>query len=84
MFPYQQESVMKLSEDATARARLRMLRVWLTVDQYRDVCSNLKEVEAAPRPRPRRRAAADIAAAGKAVIASIRSMWRMIERLGAR
>lgn len=84
MFRYQQESAMKLSEDPTARARLRMLRVWLTVDQYRDVCSNLKELEAAPRAQLRRRAAADVAAASKAVIASVRSMWRMIERLGAR
>ena len=40
---------MKLNQQGTARARMRMARVWLTPEQYRQVEEGLCEVEA-PAP----------------------------------
>jgi len=40
---------MKLNQQGTARARIRMARVWLTPEQYRQVEEGLCEVEA-PAP----------------------------------
>ena len=37
---------MKLNQQGTARARMRMARVWLTPEQYRQVHEGLCEVEA--------------------------------------
>jgi hypothetical protein len=37
---------MKLNQQGTARARMRMARVWLTPEQYRQVEEGLCEVEA--------------------------------------
>lgn len=39
---------MKLSDDPDARARLRLLRMWLTPEQYREIRSGLEQVETAP------------------------------------
>lgn len=51
---------MKLVEDPNARARLRMLRVWVSAAQYREICSGLSEVEAPRRGALRREIAARI------------------------
>jgi len=48
---------MKLNEQGTARARLRMLRVWLTPEQYRQVDDALGAVEAPTRSELRQRLA---------------------------
>lgn len=74
---------MKLSEDATARARLRMLRVWLTPGQFRDIHAGLKEVQAAPRGDLRRRLAAGVKQAGKLVAVRIRLLMGISGRSGA-
>ena len=72
---------MKLSEDANARARLRMLRVWLTPEQYRDVCAGLKQVEVPPRGTLQRRLAAARGEARKSVVAHTHAMAGMIRQL---
>lgn len=52
---------MKLIDDADARARLRMLRAWLTPEQHRQVRAGLAKVEAPPRGFVRRRIAGGVA-----------------------
>ena len=46
---------MKLSADADTRARLRMLRMWVTPEQYRDMWAGLEQVEVPPRKTLRQR-----------------------------
>jgi hypothetical protein len=41
---------MRLTQDPTARARLRLLQPWLTAEQFIAVERGLEEVEVAPRP----------------------------------
>ena len=74
---------MKLDKDPTARARLRMLRPWLTADQYREVCAGLKDVEAPARGELRQRLVARFCAACKAFVAHVDSMVSMLGRRGA-
>lgn len=64
---------MKLIEDPNGRARLRMLRVWVNAEQYRDICSGLSEVEAPQRGELRHRISARIREACKGVVAYVRS-----------
>ncbi|MBK8335932.1 MAG: hypothetical protein IPL03_04820 [Sterolibacteriaceae bacterium] len=65
---------MKLADDADARARLRMLRVWLTPEQYRDVREGLAEVEAPPRGFVRRCIADGVADARNRLAAGLRRL----------
>jgi hypothetical protein len=70
---------MKLIDDADTRARLRMLRVWLTREQYRDVCAGLAQVEAPPRGFVRRHVADGVADARNRLAAGLR---RLADALG--
>lgn len=63
---------MKLIEDPNARARLRMLRVWVSADQYRDICLGLSEVDAPQRGALRRQLASRIREACKRVVSHAR------------
>jgi hypothetical protein len=65
---------MKLIDDADSRARLRMLRVWLTPAQYRDVCAGLAQVEAPPRRLVRRRIAGSVADARNRLAVGLRKL----------
>ncbi len=49
---------MKLAQDPTARARLRLLRPWLTAEQFVAVERDLEDVEVQPTPSLRSRARA--------------------------
>lgn len=49
---------MKLAQDPTARARLRLLRPWLTAEQFVAVERALEDVEVQPKPSLRSRARA--------------------------
>ena len=46
---------MNLSQDPDTRARLRMLRMWVTPEQFREICAGLEQVEAPPRKTLRHR-----------------------------
>lgn len=61
---------MKLSENADARARLRMLRAWVTPAQYREIYEGLQQVEAPPRGALRKRIAVRVGEARKTVVAA--------------
>lgn len=65
---------MKLIDDADTRARLRMLRVWLTPGQYRDFCAGLAQVEAPPRGFVRKRIADSMADARNRLAAGLRKL----------
>jgi hypothetical protein len=69
---------MKLGQDADARARMRLLRMWLSPEQYREICAGLQQVEVPARKALRHRIALALGEARNAAAACLRNLADLI------